>query len=45
MNVKINAGSLIDKEVSNKLIAEANELIAKANAAESEIVAIVESKL
>ena len=45
MNVKINAGSLIDKEVSNKLIAEANDLIAKANAAESEIVAIVESKL
>ncbi|MFC2449044.1 MAG: glutamate formimidoyltransferase, partial [Prevotella denticola] len=28
MNVKINAGSLIDKEVSNKLIAEANDLIA-----------------
>ena len=45
MNVKINAGSLIDKEVSNKLIAEANDLIAKANAAETEIVAIVESKL
>ena len=45
MNVKINAGSLIDKEVSSKLIAEANELIAKANAAESEIVAIVGSKL
>ena len=45
MNVKINAGSLVDKEVSNKLIAEANNLIAKANAAETEIVAIVESKL
>ena len=45
MNVKINAGSLIDREVSNKLIAEANALIAKANAAETEIVAIVESKL
>ena len=45
MNVKINAGSLVDKEVSNKLIAEANDLIAKANAAETEIVAIVESKL
>ena len=45
MNVKINAGSLIDKEVSNKLIAEANDLIAKANAAETEIVAIVASKL
>ena len=45
MNVKINAGSLVDKEVSNKLITEANDLIAKANAAETEIVAIVESKL
>ena len=45
MNVKINASSLVDKEVSNKLIAEANDLIAKANAAETEIVAIVESKL
>ena len=45
MNVKINAGSLIDKEVSGKLIAEANDLIAKANVAEAEIVAIVETKL
>ena len=45
MNVKINAGSLIDKEVGGKLIAEANELIAKANEAEAEVVALVEVKL
>ena len=43
--VKINAGSLKDREVADKLVAEANELIAKANAAEQEIMAIVESKL
>ena len=45
LNVKINAGSLKDREVADKLVAEANELIAKANAAEQEIMAIVESKL
>lgn len=45
MNVKINAGSLTDHEMAGKLIAEANELIEKANAAEAEITAIVNAKL
>ncbi len=45
LNVKINAGSLKDHEVADKLIAEANELIQKANAEEQEILKIVESKL
>lgn len=45
LNVKINAGSLKDREVAEKLIAEANELIAKANAEEAAILKIVESKL
>ncbi len=45
MNVKINASSLTDREVAERLIAEANDLIAKANGEEKEIVAIVESKL
>ena len=45
MNVKINAGSLKDRAVADALIAEANELIAKANTEEAEITAIVETKL
>ena len=45
MNVKINAGSLKDRSVADALIAEANELIKKANAEEADITAIVESKL
>ena len=45
MNVKINAGSLKDRAVADALIAEANELIARANAEEAEITAIVETKL
>lgn len=45
LNVKINAGSLKDREVADKLIGEANELIQKANAEEQEILKIVESKL
>ena len=45
LNVKINAGSLKDREVADRLIAEANDLIAKANEAEREIIAIVEQKL
>ena len=45
LNVKINAGSLKDREVADKLIAEANALIEKANEAEREIMNIVESKL
>ena len=45
LNVKINAGSLADKATAEKLVGEANELIAKANVEEAEIIKIVESKL
>ena len=45
MNVKINASSLTDRSVAEKLIAEANELVAKANAEEAEITAMVEEKI
>jgi glutamate formiminotransferase/formiminotetrahydrofolate cyclodeaminase len=45
MNVKINAGSLKDRAVADALIAEANDLIARANAQEAEITRIVEAKL
>lgn len=45
MNVKINAGSLKDRAVAEALIAEANNLIARANAEEAEITKIVEEKL
>ena len=45
MNVKINAGSLKDRTTAEALIAEANELIARANQEEAEITKIVESKL
>ena len=45
MNVKINAGSLKDRVTADALIAEANELIARANQEEAEITKIVESKL
>ena len=45
MNVKINAGSLKDRTAADALIAEANELIKKANAEEADITAIVETKL
>ena len=45
LNVKINASGLKDKEKAERLVAEANELIAKANGAEAEIMKIVEAKL
>ena len=45
MNVKINAGSLKDRTTADALIAQANDLIARANREEAEITAIVESKL
>ena len=45
MNVKINAGSLKDREKAEALIAEANQLIAKANSEEAEITKLVEEKL
>lgn len=45
LNVKINASGLKDRETADKLVAEANELIAKANEEEAAILKIVESKL
>ena len=45
LNVKINAGSLKDRQQADALIAEANTLIAQANDAEQEIMAVVEKKL
>ena len=45
LNAKINAGSLKDRELADRLIAEANELIEKANKAEREILSVVEQKL
>ena len=45
LNVKINAASLKDRETADKLVAQANELIAKANVEEAEITKIVESKI
>ena len=45
LNVKINAGSLKDRTTADELISKANDLIKKANAAEQEIIKIVESKL
>ena len=45
LNVKINAAGLKDRATADKLVAEANELIAKANSEEAEILKIVESKM
>ena len=45
MNVKINAGSLKNREQAEALIAQANELIAKANSEEAEITKMGEEKL
>ncbi len=45
LNVKINAAQLKDRATAERLIAEANVLIAQANEAEKEIMTIVESKL
>lgn len=45
LNVKINASGLKHRETADKLVAEANELIAKANEEEAAILKIVESKL
>jgi len=45
LNVKINAAGLKDRATADKLVAEANELIAKANSEEAEILRIVESKM
>ena len=45
LNVKINAAGLKDRTTADKLVAEANELIAKTNSEEAEILRIVESKM
>jgi len=45
MNVKINAAGLTDRETAEKLIAEANDLVARANAEEASITAMVEEKI
>lgn len=45
MNVKINASSLKDKEMAQSLIAEADAIIAKAVAAEADIIKKVEEKI
>ena len=45
LNVKVNASGLKDRETADKLVAEANELIQKANDAEAEIMKIVEAKI
>ena len=45
LNVRINAAQLTDRDQAVSLISEANDLIRRANTAEQEILAIVESKL
>jgi glutamate formiminotransferase/formiminotetrahydrofolate cyclodeaminase len=45
LNVKINAASLKDRQCASAFCAEADELVAKANQEEKEIIAIVESKI
>lgn len=45
LNVKINAAGLKDRETADKLVAEAEELVKRANVEEQEILAIVESKM
>ena len=45
LNVKINAAQLKDRQQAEALIAEANDLMTKADECEKAILAIVESKL
>ena len=45
LNVKINAAQLKDKAAADRLVAEASDMIKRAEANEREIIAIVESKL
>ena len=45
LNVKINAASLKDRETADKMIAEAEQLIAEAQKKETEIIGIVERKI
>lgn len=45
LNVKTNAASLKDRETADKMIAEAEQLIAEAQKKEAEIIGIVERKI
>ena len=45
MNVRINASSLKDKATAQRLIDEANDIAAKADAEEAAISAIVDAKI
>ena len=45
LNVKINAGGLHDKEFLNNILAQGEEIAAKAQTAEKEILDIVQSKI
>ncbi|MDA8956294.1 glutamate formimidoyltransferase [Flavobacteriales bacterium] len=45
LNVKINCGDCQDKEFVNTIIKKGNEIVAQAQAIESEIMAITESKI
>ncbi|WP_315508797.1 glutamate formimidoyltransferase [Alloprevotella tannerae] len=45
LNVKINAASLKDRQTADKMIAEAEQLIAEAQKKEAEIIGIVERKI
>lgn len=45
LNVKINAAGLKDRATADRLVGQANTLIAQANEAEAEIMKIVEAKL
>ena len=45
LNVKINAAGLKDREKANELVAQANEIVERAQASEKKILEIVESKI
>ena len=45
LNVKINAAGLKDRAVADRLVAEAEELAARAQEAEREVLAVVEGKI
>jgi glutamate formiminotransferase/formiminotetrahydrofolate cyclodeaminase len=45
LNVKINAGGLKDKEFVDNVLSEAELIVSKTNSLESEIIAIVLSKV
>jgi glutamate formiminotransferase/formiminotetrahydrofolate cyclodeaminase len=45
LNVRINAAGLKDKEIADRLIAEADQIAERSTAAEREVLAIVEEKI